>query len=430
LGERQTGRGASPIHARGRILSTALHINACLSQPPEVLTWADVQDLGRVYEHKKRGWCVEFRSVVWPGREKPRRVQVVEAKGYGRIDCEHAAIRVRLQIQAEHKNGRPLHEILSEYIDEVPEDAVLHRYREEYLPQRRTRHAEGRLSKKRLAEFEQYEGRGHLEFWAEVPLNNVRTQHLERWVHWLYQKGLRGGAIKHLVADFGAFLRYEHRIGSLRQMPQLPHVEWVPEEKTIPALEDALRVIQAIPDELSRGLWLARTLAGLRPAEARRLDVRHYNFATGELTIPTKHRNKRGRRLPLPGVSDELVAWLETHRRGAMGAEPLFPNPNAAKGRTEEGKATQGRWKPHAERLCWKAACESAGVQYCEPNAAGRHAFITHEVNQGTDIYAVKEWAGHVTISTTETYIGRASARLARRMRPGEKSSIRSIKGT
>jgi integrase len=338
-------------------------------------------------------------------------VIVVSAKGYGRIDCEHAAKRVQLQIQASHKEGRPLHEVLSEYIDEVPEDAVLHRWREEFLPQRRVRHAEGRLVAKRLAEFEQYEQRGHLGYWAEISLNRVNAAHLERWVHWLYQRGLRAGAIRHLVIDFGVFLRYEHRIGSLRTLPELPSVEWVPDEKTIPALEDSLRIIAAIPDELARGLWLAHTLAGLRPAEARRLDVRHYDFSTGVLWIPTRHRTKKGRRLPLPGVADELVAWLERNRKGAMGAEPLFPNPRARKG-------SQGRWKPHAERLCWVAACKAAGVEYCEPNAAGRHAFITHEVNEGTDIYAVKDWAGHVSISTTEGYIGKATSRLARRMRP------------
>ena len=347
----------------------------------------------------------------WPGRQEPRRVIVVEARGYGRIDCEHAAVRVQLQIQAEHKQGRPLHEVLSEYIDEVPEDAVLHRWREEFLPQRRTRRKEGRLSAKRLAEFEQYEGRGHLGYWAELSLNRVSAAHLERWVHWLYQRELRAGAIRHLVADFGVFLRFEHRIGSLRTLPQLPHVEWVPDEKTIPALEDALRVIQAIPDELSRGLWLARTLAGLRPAEARRLDVRHYDFSSGDLKIPTRHRTKKGRRLPLPGVADELVEWLERHRRGAMGAEPLFPNPRAE-------KKSAGRWLPHAERLCWVAACAAAGVEYCEPNAAGRHAFLTHEANEGTDIYAMRDWAGHVTVATTERYIGLSTSRLARRMRP------------
>lgn len=369
-----------------------------------------MESLGRVYKHPKRGWCVEFRSVQWPGRAKPRRVIVVQHEDFGRLESEAEATKVQMRIQARVLDGRHLYEVLSRYIDEVPEDAVLYRYREEFLPQWRVRHDEGRLSKDRLDELAGYEGRGHLDFWSTLALHAVTSVQLERWVHWLYKRGLKGGYIRHLVADFGTFLRYEHRIGSLRQLPQLPHVEWSAQEKDIPPLDDALRVIAAIPEEM-QGLWLAHTLAGLRPAEGRRLDVRHYNFATGDLTIPTKSRHKRGRRLPIRTVVPALDAWLVKHRQGAMGAEPLFPNPRAYK------KSAQ-RWLPHAERLCWARACEAAGVEYCEPNAAGRHAFATHEANEDTDVYALKDWMGHTSIATTERYFKLATSPLARRMRP------------
>lgn len=333
-------------------------------------------------------------------------MQVTWAPGYGDIDSEHAANRVRQQIQCEHKGGRALHEVLGEYIKDVPEDGVLHRYRAEFLPQRRVKHGEGRLSQKRLKEFEQYEQRGHLAYWAEVKLRKVSAAHLELWVHWLYQRGLTGGYIRHLVADFGTFLRYEKRIGSYGDVPELPSIDWHAEEKTVPQIEDARRIVDTIP-EAQRGVWLARTLAGLRPAEGRRLDVRHYDFQAGELAIPTLSRHKRGRRLPIRMVVPELDEWIQKHRRGAMGAEPLFP------------RVRSRRWKAHAERLCWARACEAAGVAYVEPNAAGRHAFATHEVGVlGTDIYAAKEWMGHTSISTTEKYLHRRGSRLALMMRP------------
>lgn len=374
-------------------------------EPPRALVWRDVENLGRVYLHPKRGWCVEYRSVHWPGRAKPRRVLITEHEDFGRLESEAEAIKVQMRVQARVLDQRPLHEVLSRYIHEVPEDSVLYRYREEFLPQRRTRHAEGRLSTKRLNEFLQYEGRGHLEFWASIALHRVNAALLERWVHWLYQRGLRGGGIRHLVADFGTFLRYEHRIGSLRQVPELPHVEWVPEERAVPELVDARRIVEHIP-EAQRGVWLARTLAGLRPAEGRRLDVRHYDFGRGELTIPTLSRNKRGRLLPIRDVVPELHAWLEQHRQGAMGAEPLFPR---VKGR---------RWLKHAELLCWARACAAAGVEYVAPNDAGRHAFATEEACGGTNLHALREWLGHTSLTTTQRYVHLRSTRLARMMRP------------
>ena len=390
----------------------------CEEALPHGLTWREVEDLGRVVYRKDRGWCVDFRSVQWPGREKPRRVTVVWAKGYGRLDSQHAAVRAQLQIQADYRRGTPLWRVLSEYIREVPEDTVLHRWRHEFLPEKQRQHDDGALSTKRLRELEQYEQRGHLAFWAESPLDRCTGPNLTRWLHWLRAlrkpdgtPRLRAGAIRHLMADFGTFLRFEFSMGSLDRLPVLPEVQWEDDPKDVPRMEDVRRILAAIPDP-KRGLWMARSLAGLRPSEARRLDVREYDFATGELHIPgAKSTTKKGRPLPIRAVVPELDAWICAHRRGAMGASPLFENPDAY------GKSG-GRWKQHAERNCWRAACAAAGVEYVEPNAGGRHAFITHEIDSGTLPYAVQHWVGHSTLATTDRYKKRSAVAMARLMRP------------
>lgn len=386
-------------------------------EPPRAITWRDVENLGRVRFVPRRGWCIEFRSVRWPGRATPRRVYVVQAPDYGRFDSEAEAIKTQLRIQARVLDGRKLHEVLSEYLQEVPENNVVHRWNAEFLPEQRRKNQDGELSDKRLSELSRYEARGHLEFWREVALHRVDRPMILRWVHWLRQQRkaddtprLQVGAIRHLVADFGTFLRYEHGLGALQRMPQMPRIVLPESPKKVPHLDDVRRVLGAMA-ERKRGLWMARALAGLRPSEARRLDVLDYDFETGELRIPgEKSKTRKGRALPIRLVVPELDAWLVAHRSSAHGAAPLFDNPDAY--------SEDARWREHAERLAWAEAIQAAGVEYVQPNAGGRHAFATHEIGEGTDPYAVKDWLGHSTLKTTERYTKVTSVTLARRMRP------------
>ena len=359
--------------------------------------------LGRVHKHPKRGWCIEFRTVRWPGRDKPRRVYVTQAPDYGRFTSEAEANKTNLRIQARLIDGRPLHEVLSRYIEDVPEDRVLHRWRAEWLPELRRRHARARLSADRLRHFERYEGRGYLGFWAEVSIHAVDRGKLRRWLSWLeeHKPHLSPSSLKHLMADFGTFLRWIDPDG---QCPALPRIEVPVYHPKVPEAGDVARILAKIPEQI-RGLWLARCLAGLRPSEARRLEVSDYR--AGVILIPSvKSKTKRPRALDVENVVPELDAWIRAHRDGAWGTEPLFPN--------QRGKW----WKETPERRVWSKALEAARLEHVKPNEGGRHAFATHEIAIGTDPYAVKDWLGHTTLATTERYKTVTAVTLARRMRP------------
>ena len=62
------------------------------------------------------------------------------------------------------------------------------------------------------------------------------------------------------------------------------------------------------------------------------------------------------------------------------------------------------RWRESSERKTVRRACELAGVPPIPPNTLGRHFFGTMVIEDGGDIYALKEWLGHSQISTTEGY--------------------------
>ena len=370
-------------------------------------SWAEVAKVGRVAHEPHRGWHIEFRSVRWPGHARPRRIRVTHAPLFGRLDtrelCEQCLTTIRQRLMGDV----PLHQILTDYLDGVPEDEVLQRYAHEFLPEQRRKHARGSLSDKRLQELSRYPGRGVLDYWAGVGLNQLTSASLVRWKGWLEDRGHGPRYVRHILVDFGAFLRFEHSIGSLEKVPTVPRVEVPHKEKRVPRVDDLRRVLDAIP-EPERGLWLARGLAGLRPSEARRLDVSDYLPETGELVIPGKKtKKKRGRVLPIRDVVPELHEWILRHRAGAFGAEPLFVNPRGRRGK---------RWLEHAEGNVWGAALEACGLEHVEPNEGGRHASATHFTEAGVDVRDLQEWLGHSSIASTRVYQHASSGALARRM--------------
>ena len=366
---------------------------------------------GRVTTDRYRGPHIDFRSVKWPGRTEGRRIKINRAPGYGRFTSEDEAEKCRLEILAQSLH-KPLYDVLSQYLRrETPENSA--GWNHDFLPAKWAKHQrKGKPSRKRIYELERYEHRGHLDFWAEISIHSVNESAFERWVAWLETKfpHLAPRTIKHLVDDFWTFLRHEKKFGVIDQVPERPEIEVPAHQPKVPNKSDRDRLLRAIPWS-ERGLFIARTLAGLRPSEARRLDVGDYDFRAGELRIQSvKSKTQRGRDLPIRDVVPALDEWIVEHRAEAKAWKPLFPNPRA--------ENPEGRWMDRAERLVWTRAEKICGFEHIRPNEGGRHSFATHEIGDGTDVYAVKDWMGHTSLKSTERYTTISTVTLARRMRP------------
>ncbi len=206
-----------------------------------------------------------------------------------------------------------------------------------------------------------------------------------------------------------------HTVGAMADMPQLPKIKIPKARKRVPNREAVARVILAIPED-RRGLWLARTLLGLRPAEARNANMSHYQAGVIHLTADiVKTRDARfaarGDRRPTAGCVDPQVAL------GRAPWEPLFPNPNALN--------REQRWTYNAEWKCWARACRDAGVEHVRPNWGGCHHFATHEAKGGANLVALQQFMGHARFETTKAYIDKYDAEeLALAFRPGSAQEV------
>jgi integrase len=387
-------------------------VRPCLADPSRPRTWADVSKHGRVRHDAERGWHIDFRTVVWPGSDVPRRIRISKAPQYGKFASEREAERCLNTIRDRAIN-RPLHDVLAEYlVVELPENTVIHRWEHDFVPSKERQQQRGELSKQRLREFQLLPQRGYLGFWDGRSVTEVSTAACFRWREWLGKEfpHLAPKTLKNLFGDFRVFVGYLHLVGAIVDLPTLPVIKLPERARRVPDAVSLTRILAEIPEEV-RGLWIARALAGLRPAEARRLNRSAY--ADGALVIDADvAKTKKARTLLIGSVVPELDAWIRAHRLDAKPWEPLFQNPNSW--------MPVKRWQATAERTVWIAALEAAGVEHVPPNQGGRHAFATHEIANGTDPYAVKDWMGHSSINVTQNYVSVSAVTLARRMRPRE----------
>lgn len=369
-------------------------------------TWADVADVGRVVWTAERGWHIEFRSVWYPGADNPRRVRVMYAEQYGRIDSEGAAQRVLETIRDKHRT-RPLYDVLAEY-KTAAEDMVPARYAAQFLAAKKVAADRKEITADRYRALAGLHGRGYLEFWKACPVAKINGPGVQAWYEWLRSAHthLGDGSIRHLLRDFRAFCGYMRKVGALKDIPEFPRIRVRETRRRVPDQGSLAKVLDEIP-EAERGLFLARSYAGLRPAEGRRLDVRDYK--AGVMTVRAEvSKTGETRVLEIATVAPILDAWIQKHRKGATPWEPLFPAP----------RARDKRWRATPERRVWCEALRAAGLEHIAPNMGGRHAFATHEIAGGTDAYALKDWMGHASLQTTQRYVDVDAVSLARRMRP------------
>lgn len=384
---------------------------ACQQDAWRAKTWAEVSQEGVVTWDQQRGWHVLFSAVWFPGGGKPVRVRFNRAPQIGRFETKELADLALTVLRQRRCAGTPLHDLLAEYMAKPkPEQMVPHRWRVEFVAAKRVAYERAEISHERFRHLRDLPNPGYLRFWADTPVGAITGPGVTAWVDWLRATypALSPTSLRHIVADFGTFCRFLRSRGSLQVLPEFPRLQATRKARRVPDQGSVRKILAEIP-EAERGLFLARSLAGLRPAEARRADVGDYRDGVLRLR-PETVKTEEPRVLLIGQVSPELDAWIRAHRAGAPPWEPLFPSP----------RARDGRWKPTPERRAWVAACDAARLERIPPNHGGRHAFATHEIAAGTDAWALKDWMGHRSVQTTQRYVDVDAVSLARRMRPSQ----------
>jgi site-specific recombinase XerD len=132
---------------------------------------------------------------------------------------------------------------------------------------------------------------------------------------------------------------------------------------------------------------------GLRRAEAAELALADYQADTGELKVHGTGRRERLVYAPA-GARDAIAGWL-AYRGPALG--PLF-HPVTKGGRIEPGPLSA-----HSMYGRVRAIATRARVAKCSPHDL-RRSYVTHLLEGGADLLAVRDLAGHANVQTTARY--------------------------
>lgn len=199
--------------------------------------------------------------------------------------------------------------------------------------------------------------------------------------------------------------------------PRFPSV--AVDDPAIESLEPAELdlVLDAIPWE-RRGIFLLMASTGVRPQEARAVQVRDLQDPWVEIRRAAKGQHlhdeigetktRRGKRRVL--IDDQLDTWLRDFVYGQkIGSSWAFENPHPL---------APGPWTGDAIARTWKAALKAAGVRYVRPYAI-KHSYATECAERGANLLELRDALGHTDLKSTDGYIRRTQARLERLARPG-----------
>jgi len=163
-------------------------------------------------------------------------------------------------------------------------------------------------------------------------------------------------------------------------------------------IEEQDAILEAIPEN-ERGIFLALAHLGLRPGEARALEVA--DFRDGWLTVdkavkgsaasaPIRGtKTRKGKRLP---VGEVVADWIERHidPKSRLRGDPLFVNPRTGR-----------RWSHWALRDRWICAGKAVGIENVRLYEGTKHTMATDAVRRGVSERALQRFLGHADLRST-----------------------------
>jgi integrase len=355
-----------------------------------------VAKLGRIRSRTRgedgaREFYLDFRPIgrVWSNRGI-------------RITDEATAQRLLDRIRDEVAEGVPVEVVVARYQPTDSPTNLVPTWLRRWIELRRREADAGSLSPLYADELERLAAPGgHFSFFDRISIHEVSFGTLEDWSLWLADRSL-GPKSRHLyLSYFRTFLRWLERRGEIPRVPQSPRVKVAEYEPKLLSIADQDLVLAQIP-EPDRGLFLALAHLGLRPGEARALEVGDYHdgwitvdkAVKGKVASSPVRGTKTGKPKRLP-VSEEMRSWIERHvdRTGRLQRAPLFPNPR-----------TGDRW-PH-KALCrvWDRAVAAAGLPHIGLYEGTKHSFATDAIRRGVPERHLQRFLGHASVTSTRRY--------------------------
>jgi integrase len=356
-------------------VSRGSSIRAALATSDRAVRWAAVAKLGRIRERTRAKssrieFYLDFRPYgrVWANRGVP-------------LTDRDGARRLLEFIRGEIAECGDPEGVLARYQSAKAKANLVPTRLERWLEVRKHHASEGEtLSPTTIAEYIRYsKPEGHFTFFEDVSIHEITYGMLEDFDIWLASRNLGPKTRRNVLSAFLTFLKWLRQRGEIREVPAYRLPRPPEHEPQLLGPAEQWRVLQTMPEN-ERGIFLAMALMGLRPGEARALDVAdvHDGWLTVDRAVKGKGASspirgtKTGKPKTLP-MPEDVSAWIERNvaTAGRLVRAPLFPNPS-----------TGNRWNHQALNRAWNRAVAAAGLPAVPLYEGTKHSFATEAIRR------------------------------------------------
>ena len=244
-----------------------------------------------------------------------------------------------------------------------------------------------------------------MRHWDVAP-ENVLSEHVERYLSWLYSLGRSGASqARHLsaVKSFYNFMLFKERVEQLPTegvvMPKIGRE--LPDTLTLQEIDSMLATFDINTPKGCRDSAIVEVLysCGLSVSELTALRLQDLFFGEGYIRVVGK--GDKQRIVPVSSAArDKIQLYMEFRKPKHRSEATLFLN-NRGEALTRVMVFT-----------IIKSATLAAGIDKRISPHTLRHSYATHLLEGGANIRQVQELLGHESIETTEIYTHLESRRL------------------
>lgn len=237
---------------------------------------------------------------------------------------------------------------------------------------------------------------------------SVETNHIKEFLGYLLMMGLGKRSIARKLSSIKSLFRYLIKKELIKENPAA--IVTSPKlEKRLPTIIDikqANKIMELPSSDSFEGIRDKAILelfygAGIRLSELRSLRIENLNFASDTIRVMGKRRKERV--LPMGSYVKEILKRYLNLRDKVNSIQDKSIVFIDRKGKPLYALAIQ--------RMVKKYMSKFSEQEHLSPHVL-RHAFATHLLDKGADLFAVKELLGHESLSTTQIYTHVSTERL------------------
>lgn len=238
-------------------------------------------------------------------------------------------------------------------------------------------------------------------------MDQIQTIHVRSWIAGLMEQGIQARSISRKLSAIRSLYRFLIKNGTIQSNP-VQKVQAPKMSKRLPVFFEQERMSNLLDDIdfgndytgiLAKTMLVCLYETGMRRSELiglKRSDLDRYNKQLKVL-------GKRNKERIIP-ITDELLnqcTLFETVR-------PVLNQASEHYFLTEQGNPIEPRY---LYRLITKYTGMISTMQKRSPHVL-RHSYATHLLNNGADLYSIKELLGHSSLAATQIYAHNSIERL------------------